>query len=273
MPSGYLSTAFAAVRAAGGVCIVDEVQTGFGRVSAPPYMWAFQAYDHDVIPDIVTLGKPMGNGYPVAAVITTPHIAAAFGRGGMEYFSTFGGSNVSCSVALAMIRTLRADNDAMIHDAHRNGVLMMTQLRELQSHTRWGQRYVGDIRGSGLFIGIELVTDRITKQPATLLTRRVINALVQSPYRILLGSDGPHDSVIKIKPPMCMTRDDVTYFIESFTCVMETMLTNDADNMAHCPAQQSVAATSLARALSTAAETRPAPSMLEDPPGPIRSRL
>jgi 4-aminobutyrate aminotransferase-like enzyme len=178
------------VRAAGGLCIADEVQVGFGRTSS---MWAFE--QQGVVPDIVTLGKPIGNGHPMAAVITTPAIAASFANG-MEYFNTFGGNPVSCAVGLAVLDVLQ--DERLIENAQVVGAYLQRGLRRLM------QRHplIGDVRGMGLFLGVELVTDRQTKTPATEQARRV--ARIARDRGVLIGTDGPHDNVIKIRPPMTL---------------------------------------------------------------------
>jgi 4-aminobutyrate aminotransferase-like enzyme len=232
MPRGYLAAAFAHVRAAGGICIADEVQIGFGRMGK--CMWGFQACDiiddntdskdintvvdrfDVVVPDIVTLGKPMGNGFPLAAVITTPTIANAFASTGMEWFNTFGGSTLSCAIGHSVLDVLLKDDHALIKHAHIMSQLLMNRLRKLQLQY---SGIIGDIRGCGLFIGIELVTDRVTKTPATTLTQHIIHELVHQ-YGILLGTDGPYDSVIKVKPPLCITSDDIDYFITSLDLLL-----------------------------------------------------
>jgi 4-aminobutyrate aminotransferase-like enzyme len=195
-PSGYLSGAFQAVRAAGGVCIADEVQCGLGRVGS--HFWGFEL-DRSV-PDIVVMGKPIGNGHPIGAVVTTREIAAAF-ENGMEFFSTFGGNPVSCAVGLAVLDVIR-DEDLQAH-AGRVGEYFTGGLRRLAVR----HPLIGDIRGAGLFIGVELVRDRQTLEPATREADEVVNAMRHR--GVLLSTDGPFDNVLKIKPPMVLTEDDV----------------------------------------------------------------
>ncbi|MFQ6021117.1 MAG: aminotransferase class III-fold pyridoxal phosphate-dependent enzyme [Acidiferrobacterales bacterium] len=199
-PPEYLHHAYAHVRAAGGLCIADEVQVGFGRVGDA--MWAFET--QGVVPDIVTLGKPIGNGHPLAAVITRPEIADAFSTG-MEYFNTFGGNPVSCAIGLAVLDVIRNEN--LIENANRVGTLIRQGLELLQ------QKYslIGDVRGLGLFIGAELVHDRKTLAPATEEAAQIVASLKKR--GVLLSTDGPYDNVLKIKPPMCITVDDARYFL------------------------------------------------------------
>ncbi len=155
LPEGYLQAAYAHVRAAGGLCLADEVQVGFGRVGT--HMWAFET--QGVVPDIVTMGKPIGNGHPMAAVITTPAIAASFANG-MEYFNTFGGNPVSAAIGLAVLDVIR--DERLRHHCHEVGTRLMEGARALGRH----QPLIGDVRGHGLFIGIEMVHDRVTLEPA-----------------------------------------------------------------------------------------------------------
>ena len=189
LPDGYLAAVYRHVRAAGGVCIADEVQTGLGRMGTS--FWAFE--DHGVVPDIVVMGKPLGNGHPIGAVATTPEIAAAFDNG-MEYFSTFGGNTVSCAMGLAVLDVLR-DEELQAH-ALRVGERMLAQLRPLIDECEM----VGDVRGSGLFLGIELVRDRETLEPAAAEASYVSNRMRELGF--LLGTDGPYHNVVKIRPPM-----------------------------------------------------------------------
>ena len=194
-PDGYLSAAYEHVRAAGALCIADEVQVGFGRVGDA--MWAFER--QGVVPDIVTLGKPIGNGHPLGAVVTTPAIAAAFNNG-MEYFNTFGGNPVSCAVGMAVLEVI--DGEGLQAHASHTGEHFRSGLRRLQEQ----HSAIGDVRGRGLFIGIDLVRDRATKEPATELAADVANALRER--GVLVSTDGPHDNVIKIKPPLPFSSAD-----------------------------------------------------------------
>ncbi|CAM3290978.1 aminotransferase class III-fold pyridoxal phosphate-dependent enzyme [Shewanella violacea] len=202
MPSGYLDAVYQAVRAAGGVCIADEVQVGFGRVGT--HWWAFET--QGVVPDIVTLGKPIGNGHPMAAVVTTKEIAAAFVTG-MEYFNTFGGNPVSCAIGKAVLDTIKADN--LMLNAQDTGDYMQQCLVKLQQEFD----IIGDVRGLGLFIGVELVKDE-NLTPATQEAQALIEWFKSR--NILLSLDGPFSNVLKIKPPMVFNKDNVDYFISQF---------------------------------------------------------
>jgi 4-aminobutyrate aminotransferase-like enzyme/Ser/Thr protein kinase RdoA (MazF antagonist) len=192
-PPGFLREAFEAVRAAGGVCIADEVQTGFGRAGS--HFWMFE--QHGVVPDIVTMGKPIGNGHPIGAVVTTPEIARSFASG-MEYFNTFGGNPVSCAVGLAVLDVIR--DEALQQNALETGDYLRRALREI-SHA-----LIGDVRGSGLFLGIELVRDPQSREPADREAAEVVNRMKER--GVLLSTDGPFHNVIKIKPPLVFSRAD-----------------------------------------------------------------
>ncbi|OCC00760.1 hypothetical protein BA190_32195 [Labrys sp. WJW] len=201
LPEGYLKEVYAMVRAAGGLCVADEVQVGFGRVGS--HWWAFEL--QDVVPDIVTMGKPIGNGHPMAAVVTTKEVAASFNNG-MEYFNTFGGNPVSCAVGLAVLDVI--ERDGLRANALAMGDYLLARFRKLQ------ERYdiIGDVRGQGLFLGIELVTDRKTKQPATEFARAVNNGARRR--GVLMGTEGPHDNVLKLRPPMIFSKADADLLME-----------------------------------------------------------
>lgn len=195
LPDGYLEHAYAHVREAGGVCIADEVQTAYGRLGT--HFYAFDA--QRVVPDIVVLGKPIGNGFPLGAVVTTPEIAAAFDNG-MEFFSTFGGSTVSCAVGLAVLEV--CERERLQEHARRVGESLLEQLRAQAAR----HPSIGDVRGSGLFLGVDLVSDRKSRAPATALAAYVVNRLREE--GILIGTDGPHHNVLKIRPPMPFDESD-----------------------------------------------------------------
>jgi len=195
LPPGYLAAVYRHVREAGGVCIADEVQTAYGRIGTDFYGFEAQG----VVPDIVVLGKPIGNGHPIGAVVTTAEIAASFDNG-MEFFSTFGGNTVSCAVGLAVLDVLE-DEQLQAH-AQRVGAHLLARLRPLVDQSP----LVGDVRGSGLFIGVELVRNRDTLEPATTEAADVVNRLRDE--GILIGTDGPHHNVLKIRPPMPFSIED-----------------------------------------------------------------
>lgn len=201
LPEDYLKHAYAHVRAAGGLCLADEVQVGFGRVGS--HMWAHEL--QGVVPDIVTLGKPIGNGHPMAAVVTTEAIAAAFANG-MEYFNTFGGNPVSAGIGLAVLDVIR--DERLMHHCKVIGDRLMDGARALAER----HAIIGDVRGHGLFNGIELVRDRETREPAA-AELEVIIAEMKSRHRILLSSEGPHHNVLKVKPPAPFSAGDCDRFL------------------------------------------------------------
>jgi 4-aminobutyrate aminotransferase-like enzyme len=207
LPPGYLRDAFAAVREAGGVCVSDEVQTGFGRAGS--HFWMFET--QSVVPDIVTLGKPIGNGHPLGAVITTPEIAASFANG-MEYFNTFGGNPVSCAVGLAVLDVIR--DEGLQENAREVGGYLLDGLRELQQR----HAIIGDVRGQGFFLGIEFVRDRETKEPAAREASEIVEKMKDR--GILLSTDGPMHNVIKIKPPIVFSRADAGLLLSKLSAEM-----------------------------------------------------
>jgi len=194
-PPGYLRDAFHHVRAVGGLCVVDEVQVGLGRIGT--HMWAFQA--QGVEPDIVTIGKPIGNGHPLAAVVTSPAIAEAFNNG-MEYFSTFGGNPVSMAVGLAVLDVI--EEEELQEQALRVGLYLKKGFNDLAE----GHFQIGDVRGQGLFLGVELVEDRESLEPATKLTTWVIERAKAD--GVLLSQEGPYQNILKIKPPLVFDESD-----------------------------------------------------------------
>ena len=207
LPAGYLEAAFGHVREAGAICVADEVQVGFGRVGS--HWWAYET--QGVVPDIVTLGKPIGNGHPMGAVLTTRAIADAFDNG-MEYFNTFGGNPVSCAIGLAVLDVI--EEEGLRAHALNVGTRFREGLAEL------GDRHdlVGDVRGLGLFIGVELVRDRESLEPATEEATDVINQMRER--GILLSTDGPFENVIKIKPPLVFSHEDAGRVIGELDVVL-----------------------------------------------------
>ncbi len=210
LPPGYLADVYRYVRAAGGLCIVDDVQTGFGRVGT--HFWGFEM--QAVVPDILVLGKPIGNGHPLGAVITTPDIADAF-HNGMEYFTTFGGNPVSCAVGLEVLNVVLDEN--LQEHALRVGERMLAGLRPFLD------RYplVGDVRGSGLFLGVELVRDRNSLEPATEEAAYVMDRMRE--HGILLGTDGPYHNVVKIRPPMPFDGENADFLVATMDTVLDEL--------------------------------------------------
>jgi 4-aminobutyrate aminotransferase-like enzyme len=205
LPDGYLGRVYEAVRAAGGVCIADEVQTGYGRIGT--HFYAFEKYG--VVPDVVVLGKPIGNGHPIGAVITTRAIAASFDNG-MEFFSTFGGNNVSCAIGLRVLEAVQEEK--LQAHALRVGERLLEGLRALQRQ----HDIIREVRGSGLFIGVELMRNQ---WPATQEANRIANQM--RARGILLGTDGPHHNVIKIRPPMPFSDSDADLLLETFESALK----------------------------------------------------
>lgn len=204
---GYLQAIYPAIRAQGGVCISDEVQTGFGRMGS--HFWGFDMYG--VIPDVVVLGKPMGNGHPMGAVVTTHAIAEAFDNG-MEFFSSFGGNPVSCAIGSAVLDVI--DEEALQANSLEVGNYFMESIRALQPEFSC----IGDVRGSGLFIGIELIKDE-NLTPDTALASHIKNELRNR--HILVSTDGPYDSVIKSKPPLCFKQANVDQVVEEMRDILK----------------------------------------------------
>jgi len=209
-PAGYLEAVYRHVRRAGGVCIADEVQTGYGRLGT--HFYGFQ--QQGVIPDIVVLGKPIGNGFPLGAVVTTPEIAASFDNG-MEYFSTFGGSTVSCAVGLAVLESVVSEG--LQSHADKVGRELLARLLPLRDR----HALVGDVRGSGLFLGVELVKDRSSQEPATEAAAEVINRMRAA--GVLIGTDGPFHNVLKIRPPLPFNLDDAAVLVDCLDTVLGRM--------------------------------------------------
>ena len=207
-PPGYLTEVYRHVRAAGAVCIADEVQVGFGRLGT--HFWGFET--QGVVPDIVVLGKPIGNAFPLAAVVTTRKIAESFANG-MEFFSTFGGNPVACAAGLAVLDVL--ESEKLQENALRVGTYLKNGLQALQ------QRYplMGDVRGSGLFLGMDLVLDRNTREPAPRQASYVVNRLRNC--GILTGTDGPHHNVIKLRPPLVFTEADADLFVKALGAILQ----------------------------------------------------
>lgn len=192
LPPGYLRDAYAAARAAGAVCIADEVQTGFGRAGS--HFWMFET--QGVVPDIVTMGKPIGNGHPMGAVVTTPEIARSFANG-MEYFNTFGGNPVSCAVGLAVLDVIR--DEGLQENARATGAYLIDGLRGLRKR----RDAIRDVRGLGLFLGFDL--------PDETFASEFVNRM--KAQGVLLSTDGPRHDVIKIKPPILFSRPDADYLL------------------------------------------------------------
>lgn len=194
IPPGYLQKAVAQVRAAGGLYVADEVQAGFGRTGR---WWGHS--QSGVIPDIVTLGKPMGNGHPISGVVARGELIDAFRRREM-YFNTFAGNPVSCAAGLAVLEVI--ERERLVENAAAVGEYVLQSLKRLQS--RHG--IIGDVRGRGLFFGIDLVTSRESRTPATAETKRIVNRMRER--GILMGHIGEHGNVLKLRPPLPFSKDN-----------------------------------------------------------------
>lgn len=207
MPDGYLKEAYAHVREAGGVCIADEVQTGCGR--AGDHFWAFQS--QDVVPDIVTIGKPIGNGHPLGVVVTSIKLVDAFANG-MEYFNTFGGNPVSSAIGLEVLNVIK--DKGLQQNAKKIGNYMKKRLTQLKNN----YPIIGDVRGMGLFLGIELVKDN-QLTPATEQATYLANRMRE--LGILMSTDGPFENVLKIKPPIIFNKEDSDFLLSTLDRVLK----------------------------------------------------
>ncbi len=215
-PVSYLQDIVNRVRAAGGLLVADEVQGGFGRTGT--HMWSFQA--GGIEPDIVVLGKPMGNGYPIGAVLTRSDIVERFARS-RRFFSTFGGNPVAAAASLAVLDVL--EEEGLPAQAADVGDYLRTGLEQLaERHT-----VIGDIRGRGLLLGVDLVTTRAGREPASRFARAVLDAMRER--GVLVGSTGPHGNVLKVRPPMVFTRQHADILINALDAVLtETRVADDA---------------------------------------------
>jgi len=211
LPGGYLEQVYKHIRNSGGVCVADEVQMGFGRIGT--HIWCFES--QNVIPDIVTMGKPIANGHPMAAVVTTPEIAAAFNNG-VSYFNTFGGNPVSCVAGLAVLDILDSEN--ILANVSALSEKLFLRLRELQD------KYdcIADVRGLGLYVGVELVTDAALLTPAPRLAKQVVEQL--KGMGILLNTNGYDNNIIKIKPPLIIGCQDIDRLVDSLDEVLASLI-------------------------------------------------
>lgn len=206
-PKGYLKEAYKLVRERGGVCIADEVQTGFGRTGS--HYWGFQG--HDVIPDMVTMAKGIANGFPMGAVITTPEIASSFGKG--VHFNTFGGNPVACAIGSAVLDTIKEDGTQEISE--NIGTYLLLELEKMRDK----YEIIGDVRGKGLMIGVEMVKDKASRAPLPPAEVGEIFEDVKD-MGVLIGKGGVYGQTFRIKPPMCITREDADFFLGVFNQAM-----------------------------------------------------
>ena len=208
-PRGFLADAVRKVHEAGGLFIADEVQAGFGRLGEA--MWGFAR--HGIVPDLVTMGKPMGNGHPVAAVVGRAGVFAAFAKGG-SYFNTYGGNSVSCATALAVLQVIRDEN--LLDNARRSGEHLMRGLRGLaQRHTA-----IREVRGAGLFIGVELGANAASGRSGAAETRRVVNGLCRR--GVLVGSTGRDGNVLKIRSPLTLELQHADLLLEALDQTLQS---------------------------------------------------
>ena len=198
---GYLAMVFEKVRRAGGLCVADEVQSGFGRMGRA--MWGFEV--HGVLPDIVTFGKPMANGYPMGAVVTRPDVLAAVNKGG-SIFATFGGNNVAAAAANAVLDMY--EQEGLLNNSESTGQYLQAGLRALALK----HPIIGDVRGNGLILGVELVVNRQVREPAPAETHRLLQTMSRA--GVLLGRDGPHDNVLKLRPPLVFSRENADFLLQ-----------------------------------------------------------
>jgi 4-aminobutyrate aminotransferase-like enzyme len=204
---GFMAEAIEHVHSAGGLFIADEVQAGFGRFGE--CMWGYESLG--ATPDIVTMGKPMGNGHPLAGVVAKRELIENFGRRSM-YFNTFGGNPVSCAAGLAVLDVLA--DERLLEHAQQVGTYLVGALRKLQDR----HEAIGDVRGKGLFIGVDLVVDRRTKAPCEEIAKRVVNAMRDR--GVLIGRTGPGGNVLKIRPPMPFSQGNADQLVQTLNDVL-----------------------------------------------------
>jgi len=210
-PIGYLQAAFARTRELGGVCISDEVQTGFGRTGE--HFWGFEG--HGVQPDIVTMAKGMGNGFPIAAVVTTPEVGEVVTRA--LHFNTFGGNPMACAVGISVLDTIR--DEKLMENSHDVGTYFLHGLAKLRDQ----YEIVGDVRGKGLMIGIEMVEDKASKKALNPVHMVDIWEKCKD-MRLLLGKGGLYGNVFRIKPPMCITKEDADFALTVMAAAIEDVM-------------------------------------------------
>jgi 4-aminobutyrate aminotransferase-like enzyme len=207
--AGFLREAAEVIREAGGLYIADEVQSGFGRTGE--HWWGFQR--HSVIPDMVTIGKGMGGGHPIAGLVVRPELMTELGKS--RYFNTFGGNPVSCAVGKAVLDVI--ENESLIENVKQVGAYLKAGLHKLAKH----HDVIGDVRGTGFFIGVELVKDHSSLEPATEEANRVVNGLRQK--HVLISSAGPHANILKIRPPLTFAQQDADLFLQTLDEVLASL--------------------------------------------------
>jgi 4-aminobutyrate aminotransferase-like enzyme len=207
LPEGYLAAVYAAVRRHGGLTIADEVQVGYGRLGE--WFWGFE--QQGVVPDVVTVAKAMGNGHPLGAVVTTRAIAEAYRNQGY-FFSSAGGSPVSSVVGLAVLDAVR--DEGLQQNAHAVGEHLRRRLLELAER----HPLIGAVHGRGLYLGVELVRDRVTREPATEQTAAICRRMLE--LGVVVQPTGDRQCVLKLKPPMCLTRESADFFVDTLDRVL-----------------------------------------------------
>ncbi|KAK8663627.1 hypothetical protein V6N13_083436 [Hibiscus sabdariffa] len=206
---GYLPAVYSTIRKAGGLCIADEVQAGFGRTGS--HFWGFE--NQGVVPDIVTMAKGIGNGIPLGAVVTTPEIAAVLTR--RSYFNTFGGNPVCTAAGLAVLKVIEKEK------LQENAFVVGTYLKERLTALKDKYDLIGDVRGRGLMLGVELVTDQKLKTPAKLETLHIMDQLNET--GVLVGKGGIYGNVFRITPPLCFTKEDADFLVDAMDYTMAKM--------------------------------------------------
>jgi 4-aminobutyrate aminotransferase-like enzyme len=209
-PTDVLKPVLDVVHKAGGVFIADEVQSGFGRSGEK--LWGYQR--HGITPDIITMGKPMGNGYPVAAAVMLPEIVEKFGRDN-RYFNTFGGNTVAMAAAQAVLNVIR--DEKLVENSLRVGKVLRNGFHALAKK----YEQIGDVRGSGLYVGVELVKDRSTKESDAAAASAVVNGL--RARRVLISATGPHANVLKVRPPLVFTEANADRLLTEAEAVMASL--------------------------------------------------
>ena len=209
---GMLEPVIAVVRSAGGVFVADEVQSGFARTGLR--MWGYQR--HGVIPDIISLGKPMGNGYPVAGIALRPELASRFGYD-MRYFNTFGGNTVAMAAANATLEVVQSEN--LLANANQVGAIMLSGLRDLMQE----DERIGDVRGTGLYLGVEMVKDRETREPNGPLALALVNEMRRR--RVLISATSYNANVLKVRPPLIFTAANADQFLTELKAALKTVRT------------------------------------------------
>jgi 4-aminobutyrate aminotransferase-like enzyme len=207
-PPGFLKSAVAAIRQAGGIFVADEVQPGFGRTGDA--LWGFLR--HGVVPDLVTIGKPMGNGYPMAGLIARPEIIADFGRNA-RYFNTFGGNPVAAAAGQAVLNVIQQEE--LVANARAVGAYLRTELADYINRSP----LIGSVRGAGLFIGVDVMDGG---KPSAAAAARIVNGLRDR--HVLISASGPHANVLKIRPPLVFSRADACCFLEAFDATLKDVV-------------------------------------------------